>query len=438
MLASHLPRFRRARRTMDAMRHRESWDRSQIEAFQLRRLNALWESSIRSVPFYQRLQSKYELPGSFATLGEFQCLVPTLSKEQVRSDPRSFLSHDRYPGRWHRTGGSTGVPMRVFWSHAAHREMLCCKYLQARDFGVDIFGRTVFVWGHAESFSPGVRGRVDRFFRPTSDMLRNRLRLSAYHLDQFTCAEHLRRIRAFRPHLIYAYSSALEQLARCNDRSSSFDDLRVCVVTAEPAPEPTIRRIQESFGVETVIEYGSVECGIIACEGRDRVLRIREDVCFVEALKVDATYELIVTVLNNPAFPLIRYAIGDHTSGPIRRPTTGLSMLSDVIGRDNDFLTTACGKHVHPNAIKHIFEQSDVGRFRCHQQPDGKLLVLLEHHTRASDEMQKRWIDQLSRLLEGTPVEIKTVPRLLPNRAGKHRFVISESTTAARGRLEAE
>jgi phenylacetate-coenzyme A ligase PaaK-like adenylate-forming protein len=41
-------------------------------------------------------------------------------------------------------------------------------------------------------------------------------------------------------------------------------------------------------------------------------------------------YDIIVTVLNNPSFPLIRYAIGDVTSAELVEPSAG-----GPIGRPN-------------------------------------------------------------------------------------------------------
>ncbi len=99
------------------------------------------------------------------------------------------------------------------------------------------------------------------------------------------------------------------------------DSLKCCILTGEPVFEHQTQLIAQTLGVSTLIEYGSIECGIIGGQWPDQTLRVRDDHCFVETLpRDDGQHELIVTVLNNAAFPLMRYAIGDLTGS---RATTG-------------------------------------------------------------------------------------------------------------------
>ena len=424
MLARRLPRFKQAYRFMRYMAQRESWPRKDIESFQLQRLNWLWSHATTEVPYYKRLVQEYDLPSRFESLEQFCSSVPSLSKDKVRFAPNEFRSRSRSQGSWHRTGGSTGTPMRVYWSRDAHREMLWCKYRQLAKFGVDIFDRTVFIWGHDQSFAPGLSGSLARWKRPLVDRFRNRLRLSAYRLDKAACHDYMRKIRRFQPKLIYAYSSALELLAR--EAGSPINSLAACIVSAEPAPPAAVRRIEDAFGVPTAAEYGSVECGIIATESPDGQLRIREDVCFVECRPCGHTYELLVTVLNNPAFPLIRYAIEDHTDGPIGKTDYGFSTLANVVGRSNDFLRTATGKLLHPNAVKHVIEGSQLGRFRCVQDRSGQLTIQVESRKAIESDTKRTWVRQLSEMLEGYPVGVTSVETLPLTRAGKHRWVVCE------------
>ena len=176
------------------MAERETWPRSAIEAFQLDRLNAVWQHAAVHVPYYRGLRAAAGLPLRFASLPEFGSSVPVLYKSEVQKKPQSFFSEQPQRGEWKRTGGSTGNPMSVYWASAAYLEMLRAKYRFHAMWGVDIFDRTAFLWGHSASFAPGLPGWLARLRQPLEDRLRSRIRLSAYRLGKNDLDTYLQRI----------------------------------------------------------------------------------------------------------------------------------------------------------------------------------------------------------------------------------------------------
>lgn len=428
-LLRFLPRFRRAYRDLAELEAREQWPRTRIEEFQLRRLNALWEHAIRHVPYYRSLSAERELPPRFATLEEFRALVPLLPRTAVRSQEQRFLSEVPARGSWHRTGGSTGTPLSVYWAKEAHLETLRAKYRMEASWGLDIFDRKVFLWGHGGSFAPGLAGQIARLRQPWEDRLRNRLRLSAYRMGPDDLDGYLRRLAAFRPASIYGYSTAVYLLAqRAAATGFRCDSLELAILSGEPAFPHIITAIRDGLGVPAAIEYGAVECGFIAGQGPDGALRVREDMTLVETLpRPDGLFDIVVTVLSNPSFPLIRYAIDDLTSVPLEAPEMGFAVLKDVGGRRNDVLVSRSGRLVHSLGIKHVFEHCPgVRRFRAHQSAGGELDVTVE---RASRDMRLDTAEaerQLRSLLEDFPVRVEVVEALPPTPAGKHRWIVSE------------
>ena len=175
-----LPRFQRARRSLQVSAERETWPRSAIEAFQLDRLNAVYQHAAVHVPYYRELRTQADLPLRFSSLSEFRSSVPVLSKSEIRTTPQRLFSEQPQRGGWKRTGGSTGTPMSIYWDSEAHHEMLCTRYRFYAMWGIDIFDRCAFLWGHSASFAPGLAGLMARFQQPLEDRLRNRIRLSAY------------------------------------------------------------------------------------------------------------------------------------------------------------------------------------------------------------------------------------------------------------------
>ena len=91
-ISRYLPRFRQAYREMQTLALREKWTRTEIEAFQLERLNQLWSRAVEHVPYYSRLRSDRNLPPRFESMDEFKNTVPVLEKalKQADMETRSF------------------------------------------------------------------------------------------------------------------------------------------------------------------------------------------------------------------------------------------------------------------------------------------------------------------------------------------------------------
>jgi len=422
-----LPRFRAAQRAMAELEAREQWSRDDIEAWQLERLNELWAHAIRHVPYYRQLSITNRLPESFASLSDFQTVVPILDKDLVRTRQTDFLSAKAAAGQWHLSGGSTGVPTSYFRSNKAHLELLRGRYRFHAMWGIDLFDRWVLLWGHASSFAPGLTGRIARINQPILDRLRKRLRLSAYDLGTTSLRRHLQSISRFRPAAIYAYSTAAYLLAR-EAKASKFrcPSLKLVVLTAEPAFPHIVEACEQAFGVPVVAEYGSSECSVMAVEWPDRTLRVREDFFILETLaRIDGRYDIVVTVLNSESFPIIRYGIGDVTDAPLDQSQTGFAILKNVSGRQHDLLISREGQPLLAGWFEDVLEHNDlIRRFQIHQQESGDLVVTLELN-RPDALPDVRHLKQIFEGKVGFDVQVRIVEKLSPTTAGKHRWITS-------------
>ena len=439
----HLPRFRNLSRELDRLATRESWTRNQLRDWQLECINRVWRHAIHHVPHYRTLYREHKLAPEFDSIEQYTSEVPMLSKQFVRDHPQRLLSLEAQPGRWCRTGGSTGVPTAVYWSHEAHRQMLRAKYRSEQAYGVHVFDPKVFFWGHSGSFAPGLSGWLQRMRRPVEDRLRKRLRISAYSLGPDSLLQSLRRIERFQPASIYGYASAIDLLAEaCERHRIELPSMRLAIMTAEPADEAMVRRVSERFGCPAAVEYGAVECGLMAYRMPEGRIRTRDDMVMIETVPVASNvdddrkadegesnrrYEIVVTVLNNPSFPLMRYRIADTTNHLWQACRNGMGMLSEIHGRANDILITGSGRRLHSMAVKHVLEHwPEVRRFTARQNQSGKLSVILETPDRVSDQLVGTLRGKLETIMEGYDVDVETTDVIPGNLAGKHRWIISE------------
>ncbi|MEL7496742.1 MAG: hypothetical protein AAFN77_03985 [Planctomycetota bacterium] len=424
-----LPRFQRAEKAAQELAARESLDRSAIQDWQLNAINQMWRSATQNVPHYQQLHQDQSLPTEFDSLDQYSSLISVLDKSYVRNHPERFHNSSAGPGRWLRSGGSTGTPMRIFWTHEAHLINLQTRYRWYHQWGFDAHDRQTFLWGHAGSFAPGLKGLFQKFKQPILDRLRSRQRLSAYRLSPADLDQYIRKTQSFKPSSIYGYASAVELLAkRCQETGETLRGLKAVLLTGEPAYAKSIAEIESILGCPAIREYGSVETGIMANDHRDKTLRIREDRFFIESIPfTDDTYQIVVTNLINTGFPLFRYPIGDLCPAPLDRPAKGFAILQQVLGRDNDFVVGKTGRLVHANGVKHVFEQVDaIRRFRVNQDETGFVTAQLESHADSITSYELAGMQSaLEELLEGFEVKIEIVDALSGNRAGKHRWVTS-------------
>ncbi len=437
-LLRYLPRFQQAYRQQEVLAQREQWSRCEIEAWQLERINRVWQHALEHVPYYQKLAARHRLPPRFTSLEQYRERVPLVTKAPMKQRPEQFLSRQAGRGCWGATSGSTGAPTRFFIGQRGHHEMLQTRYRHHAMYGVDIFDRTIFLWNTVGQTAPLAAAPLVRLRQQLQDRLRQRRRLSGYNLSPDRLQKYLVEMQRYRPAMLYGYSTAVYLLAReAQQQSFACDSLKLIIATSEPVHPHMTTTIEQGLGAPVAIEYGSTECGVVASQWPDGLLRVREDIAYVETLpRDDGQYDLVISMLNNTAFPLLRYSIGDVTDSPLEMPRQGFAVLKNVTGRSNDVVVTAAGGTVHPAKLEVIFEkelQGQVRYFQIYQHRDGAVSVQVELDRREAPFDLRRLRDHMAQLVEGYPVEARVVDRIPRTAAGKHRWIISELAAERHG-----
>ncbi len=427
-----LPRFRAARLAMSGLAQSESWSRDRLDQHQLTRLNALWAHAIEHVPHYRAIAASRDLPRQFDDLAHFTQSVPLLEKHTIREDARPFLSERCRPGRWHKTSGSTGMPMRFYASHQAHQAMLRCQYRFRQMWGVEMLDPLAVLMGTpAAAATFNLSTGITRARAAAADRLRRRLRLPVHRMSPGDLREHLQKIARFRPCGVYGFSRALQLLAREAQAAGwRCPSLKVAILTSEPAFPALRAEVERGLGVPAAVEYGATECGLIACEWPDRTLRVREDHVLLETLpRSEGRWDIVITVLSNPDFPLIRYRIEDLTDAPLVRPPRGFAVMGAIAGRNDDWLVTQAGQWVHPAEVDAVFEEfrsAAIRRYRVHQHADGGLDVSVEFADGGNETDLSAIRQKLGRVVEGCAVHVRRAEAIEQTLTGKHRLVTSE------------
>ena len=401
------------------------------DAYRLERLNALWLRAATQTRYYADMAREHSLPLRFQSLEEFGSLVPATSREAVRARPDAFKFPEGRRGKWMVTGGSTGVPVRVFWALSGHLESLRDQYWARMWWGVRAFDRQAMLWGHSHSFGHGFAARYHKFMIPMIDRLRRRVRFNAYRLDADSLHEYYDAMVRFRPKSLYAYASAAHLLAVANRGRRPFPaSVKVAFMAAEPVIDLFRKSIREVFGCPCAGEYGSIECGMIAYEHPLGMYRIFERSVLVETVPRDTGYEILVTHLRDSGFPLLRYEIGDVTSEPLGHSVNGWDALADVSGRCYEVLRSPSGMVCYGGALTQIIKHlPDVALFAVHQKRDYSLTIRIQTCSGADiSAAHRRYVERsIGKILgEAVPVNVQHVTCMERSAAGKHRWITTD------------
>lgn len=358
--------------------------------------------------------------------------LPLLEKQVLQKTPERLHGDLDAPTTPKSTGGSTGEPVRLLKTADGVALERACTWLGLSWFGIRPGDPAVRFWG-----TPLTRRR--RLHFRLGDLAMNRIRLSAFDIDEADLAGYYDRIRRFQPAWFYGYASLIAMMAEWmddTDRSGTDLGLKAIVPTSEPLTEAQRDRIRRVFGAPIQNEYGCGEVGAMAYECQEGLLHVMTDSVVVEVLKEDGTLadpgetgEVVVTDLNNYAMPLIRYRMGDRAvrggGCACGRP---FPTLERVVGRIHDVVYTPLGRRWHGEKIDYLMSSihQDLFPFQRYQvvqrEPD-LLEVRFVAEAPIPDPVKDEIGGYVAERLDGMRTRVVRVNRIERSPSGKLRLV---------------
>ncbi|MBM4293850.1 MAG: phenylacetate--CoA ligase [Deltaproteobacteria bacterium] len=421
----------------------ETMPREDLEALQLRRLQAVGERVYHLVPFYRRRMDELGVkPEHIRTLEDLQ-LLPFTTKQDIR---------DNYPYgmfaapldqivRIHASSGTTGKPTPVAytsrdldtWSELMARTLAAAGAHRA-DIIHNAYGYGLFTGGLG--FHYGAE-RLGATVIPVSggQTRRQIMLLQDFGPTVLTCTP--------------SFALYLAEVGQEMGVDFPHLKLRVGVFGAEPWTDGMRTEIENRLGLDALDIYGlseimgpgvSVEC-IEAKNGlhlfEDHFLPEIVDPATLSPLPPGEIGELVITTLTREAFPLLRYRTRDLTSlnkAPCQCGRT-ICRMSRLRGRSDDMLIIR-GVNVFPSQIESVLMEIPgvAPHYQLIVSREGQLdnleVQVEVDETTFSDEVkqlqaltqkiQKQIKDYLT-----VSVKVKLVePRSIPRSEGKAQRVI--------------
>lgn len=408
------------------------WPKEKILDFQIEKLRRLLENAYQRVPFYRNEMIRRGLrPEDIRYVGDLETL-PVVTKAIIKQDAHEFLAEGYQLEKLVKdsTGGSTNEPTSFYRSREQDSWHWALKY---RMWGMAGYRLGVPYLNIYNMRRTGLRKRLqDR-------LLRNH----AYYLFEGTAQEEmlseiLQILSHRRIQFLAGCTTTILILAqyRASLGKPPPLSLKSILTTGSLLTERDRAFIEEWLRAPVWDHYGlGGEGAHVAAECEEKKgYHINVENVLIEPAdkaKVDLgeSTGILVTVLDNHSWPLIRYESGDEAVFSTRecRCGRGLPLLERIDGRVSEVIAMPNGVRLNTHFFSVVFaELNDVAQYQVEQMAPDHLLLRVVWRTEGNRENISRWMSNKIAEMVGGRVKltiegVDQIP-LLPS--GKHRFII--------------
>jgi phenylacetate-CoA ligase len=350
------------------------WNAERSAALVERRARRILDLA-RSLPGYKEAAPPAAAGSALEELAEWS----PLSKDQVRSDPGSFLT--RTPGGtdiFAVTSGTTGTPVKVWRPLGSYQEVASTRDLIERWF-IDTprLRRAAFTY---RMVVPARSRRVWRMNLPELHVV-----LSSYHIGAEQLPSYERLLARWRPQVLDGAASELIELAALFQERGGAPQIPLVVSSSEMLPPFGRSLIRSVFGSQITDVYGTSEEVALAGECPAGTRHICPNVGIIEAvdelgrvLPPGRPGRLLLTTLTNDLMPLVRFDIGDV--GSVENPGScpcgrTSAVLGELHGRQDDVVVTPDGRRISIFAFSLALHRDDLVALQVVQRRPDAFLV---------------------------------------------------------------
>ena len=390
------------------------------------RLLSFVQKAFLEVPYYQQLAKTHGIQvGDLSSPATIEKL-PILLRVTVQKDPQQFLN----PGfpvqklTKIKTGGTTGAGLKFWSTWEGIQEQLAVWWRYRYLHGI-----TLDTW--CSYFGGRVVVPLDETEPPfwrTSHFSRQII-YSGYHMKEETVPFYLEHLRRKKIPWIHGLPSLISIVARyLADRNETIGyPVKWVTIGAENLLEPQKQVIRRAFGCEPLQHYGMEEAASNISQFPKGDLLVDEDFAYTEfgATPLPNLYRIIGTNLANPAFPLIRYEVGDQASATDDQLAAFPRQVKSLDGRLDDMILLPNGNLV-TNMDMVFKDLSDVHEAQIQQKEKGSVRVFVVRGNHYNEDSEQLLMSELrNRLGNEMNIGVQYVNAIQKTAAGKHRLVVS-------------
>jgi phenylacetate-CoA ligase len=428
-------RFGRKQREYDDFFTRAAtWSRAELQAFQDEKVREVVRLAYEHVPFHRwRMDALGLKPGDIRGVADLPKL-PLLEKSEVREAGDDMLSTaiPRSKILSAVTSGSTGFPMKACWTREALEREYSFHWARRR-LGVERGDS----YGSFTGLQLVPAGRLTPpFWR--YNWAAGQTCYSIFHLTPETIPLYLEEMQR-RRHVFYeGYPSVVAMLGKAVlDTGLDWPcPPRAMFTEAEQLQDEHRRWIEQGFRTHVYNQYGQCEKASSITEYDCGHLHYDMDYSVIEFLPVDreeggTVAEIVCTAFDNPAYPLIRYRIGDLAllpDVPPACPSRASPTVLAISGRTGHSLLTRDGRRI--NNISVILKRCHhIEMAQCVQTEPGEVEVRILRSPGYTAEDEKNLLFQFGQkmgAMEFRLVYVDSPQQFERTRRGKFLSIISK------------
>lgn len=307
--------------------------------------------------------------------------LPVISKDDLRAHAAELVSRQGPPYDVWKSSGSTGRPFAFQLSkRSAAVNTFAALARGKRWWGFEVGQPEGMIWSGVTDISGTWRGRLQARKRRVSWGLKNVVLVDVYGLNDDRIREGYEAFRRHRPRSLRTIATGL--LRFCQGIETMGLDGRAlglegAIFTGEGLSSNQRAFIEKVLGCPTICEYGCTELGTLGFECPAGSVHMGHDHLLIEyltdgrAARPGELADIVVTNLQELAFPLIRYKVGDLVVPSEERCSCGrtLPIVSEIGGRSHDVVLASDGSVIHGLFFTHLFDDvSSVHQFRVVQE----------------------------------------------------------------------
>ena len=407
----------------------EYYSHDALLQYQYNRLKHIIEYSYSNVKYYRKLFDNMSLrPNDIKTIDDLQ-YIPVLTKEIVRNNFDELISDEAHkfkPLLTH-TSGSTGTPLKLYLDKNINAARFAFFWRIWNWTGYKLGYRWASIRGSI--FDDGSIYKYSRFM--------NAIYISSFNLTEETSIQILNELVRFKPSMLRGYPSSLYEFGKFIENRKELYKLSLnnIVTDSETLLDHQRDFIQKVFNCRVFDCYSHWEhiCMIAECE--NQIKHHQMEYGILELLDKDNKIvidnkigEITATGFYNHVMPLIRYKTRDFATvnkNILCECGRKHDIIESIDGRIEDIILTPDGRRV--GRIDAAFKYNKGFDYaQIIQNNIDSIDVYLVKNKYYSIYEDKILIEQLQkRLGNSIKINIKFVPRILSQKSGKIRFVIS-------------
>ncbi len=384
-----------------------------IEELNLKKRQELVKYANLNSPFYR---NKYEnvLNNSSLISEEDFLKLPPLTRDELVSNFNTIKVQGikTFHTRKLSSSGSTGRPVTVL--HDLRSPFTSLQWRILYWWGVKPYENQAFIYRYKCSLFKRIVNTV--LWWPTL-----RIFLPGAEMDLERSKKFVHKINKIKPALLQGYVDVVYEFALfLLDHNLKIHPPKMVWVTSAPLLKNQRKVMEKAFGAPVCDQYGNTEVLLIAAEcPKQKGLHVFQDAVHVEfvddnnlPVKPNTTGKILITDLNNYAFPLIRYEIGDrgHYSNEKCDCDIPLPLMGAIKGRQAVTLKMPSGLVIKGEHLHILFDKKlkYIREIQLLQKIDYSIEIHFVNDPKINVDAEIN--DILNALLKKTRQEVAIVP----------------------------